>query len=203
MKYLVTMSPLAKVFQPRLQKELMEKPDRIWKKEEFNVIVRRMCGLDEIFISGKPKAVEDPNLIHWLSGGTEGNLCQETDNSGIVILNVSFDAIGALHDMIAMTTLPKTEQEKEVRKVNKDIRGQIKDAYEAARKLSEERVMREIRRVHECLKRQYEINSEAGMGKYQPSLSEFLCAYVLKKEEAETIERQKEITSQFSKLMGM
>ena len=88
MPYLITSAPEAKIFQPHLQKDLLEHPEKIFEKESVEIYVPRSCGRIT-FVSGKPRMFDRPqssdkceefdSTIRWLTGGIDGSQVQETD----------------------------------------------------------------------------------------------------------------------------
>ena len=205
---LVSMSPLAKIFQPFFyvyeqkngklvekekitQEELMENPDRIWVDEPFSITVSRSSG-DLQFISGQHKFIGDQLLRFWLSGGAPGDQMQETDQYGIVQMPIDPDVQGA---MTYYMSNPNA-------KMDKSLTDSVKDAQELAKKLSTDRVMRSVTQVYTAMMKQYQLNDENKQGRYQPSPTEFLCAYAMKSERENDINKRKKIADQFSALLS-
>jgi hypothetical protein len=75
----------------------------------------------------------------------------------------------------------------------------------AARRKSEiasrARVMRAVRKTWENLQKQWELNKEAGLGRYKPSPTELLAQYILKDEIAKERARQKEIEEELDEML--
>jgi hypothetical protein len=83
-----------------------------------------------------------------------------------------------------------------------DAREQILAAKKKAAVTANARVMRAIRRCWDQLQKQYEINTEAGLGKYKPSKSEILCQFVLKREIAAEKARQAKIEAEMNETLA-
>lgn len=182
----IAMSPLTKIFLPEWHEILMKDPMRVFTEEEFPIRIPRSAG-DVHFRYNAPKQLTERNMLIWVSGGETGEENQETDWTGIVQLPLTDDDTGLL---FATMTKPA-----------KDLMSKIEEAKGVAKTRSEARVMRQIRFVHNNLKKQYQVNQEAGATAYAPSTTEFLCAYVLSAEENKRSEDLKKITETFRNLM--
>ena len=86
--------------------------------------------------------------------------------------------------------------------IPEDAREQIMAAKKKASVTANARVMRAIRRCWDQLQKQYEINTEAGLGKYKPSKSEILCQFVLKREIAAEKARQAKIEAEMNETLA-
>jgi hypothetical protein len=182
----IAMNPLSKIFIHEWQDILMKDPIRVFTEEDFAIRVPRSAG-DVHFRFNTPKQVTERNMLNWIAGGESGEESQETDWTGIVALPLTEDDTGLL---FATMTKPA-----------KDLMSKINDAKELAKERSQARVMRQIRFVHGNLKKQYQTNQEQGANAYSPSITEFLCAYVLSAEENKRSEDLKKITDTFKALM--
>jgi hypothetical protein len=198
---LIALCPLAKIFQKKFQvhgaeienlsiSDLMENPERIFKEEEFTIRVVRSCG-DVVFRYDQPKQIIDPDLRNWLCGGEDGEQSPETDNTGIVKLPFDQETDDQIRFYMAKGKLPP-----------KAIAEAISEARAQAQALSSKRVMKAVERVHNALKRQYQLNEEQKLGAYQPSATEFLCAYLMKTSEQTEATRRKSVTESFRNLMS-
>lgn len=182
----IPMSPLTKIFLPEWHEILMKDPTRVFTEEEFPIRVPRSAG-DVHFRTNIPKQINERNLLLWITGGEAGDENQETDWTGIVQLPLTEEDTG-----LVFATMTKPA---------KDLMSKIEDAKRIAKERSQARVMRQIRFVHGNLKKQYQVNQEAGAHAYAPSTTEFLCAYVLSAEENKRTEDLKKITDTFRNLM--
>ncbi len=201
--WVIAMCPIARIFMPQHQRELMANPGKIRETKglSFNVVIDKTSGAFSLPF-GKPKIVHDENLYNFITGGTEGLHQRETDWSGIVPLNVSLDIVEATTALITNYVDDPDGMAKEQKRIQKEMEAANKTALEKARALSEFRVMRAVRWAHECLMKQYALNKENGMGTYTPSPTEFLSTYVLSDESSKSSEERKQLNDKFAELMG-
>lgn len=206
--YLVSATPLAKIFQPRYHAELRADPSKIYEKKKFDIIIPR-CNGDFKFtyaqpklFQKKPKEYEDDfqGALNWLTGGKTGEECSESDLYGVVELPAELDVMGMLSGIIGANSGDE-EEEKRVKKVEKSILPALKTAMQEAEAMSEARVMRAIRQVYKNLKSQYDRNKESKLGEYMPSTTEFLCIYALSSELKAAGEKETALISTFAKHM--
>jgi hypothetical protein len=203
----VSYSPICKIFQPYFnvyenkggkmeiietvtRADLVKNPARIFKEELFSIAIRRSCG-DVHFISSRPKQVQDTLLRMWLCAGSEEDANVETDEYGIVQLDMDPDTLGALSYFVAN---PQEE-------ASKGVQQALKEATEKAKQLSHIKAYRTCKRVFKYLKKQYELNEEMKLGKYPPSETEFLCSYVVAEESTRDAQDRATITEKFAELM--
>lgn len=198
---LLAACPLAKMFQKRWSvrengksytmeiADLKDDPARVFKDEEFSLLLHFSSGAEQ-FWHGIPKAVQDPLRRDVLCGGEDGLAFEETMWAGIVDLRVDVDVLsmilgnaagaGGGFDKSAVVTA-------------------VKDAQHRA----QTRCMRQIRKTYEALKSQRERLRESGSrAEYAPSVSEFLCAYVLKEEEEKKKEKDANMRKTVDDLIG-
>ena len=202
--YLVTYSPLVKIFQKRTEiidargkvKEIITPSDIVknrtllTNKDKFTLKIRRSVG-NVIFTTGKLKLVTDPDLRNWLIGDDEDTGRESpTDWTGIVPLSLDLEDYGDLASVIAGVDKPADEQKKKLKELEAD-----------AIQRSQERVMRAVRKVLHNLKKQYELCDEQNIGRYKPSDAELLCTYVLKDEEERIAKEREEVESEFMKTL--
>jgi hypothetical protein len=209
MPYLATFAPEAKIFQAHMQRELLENPDLIWKRDNSEIFVDRSCGRIK-FLSGQPKLFDKGQssdksedfeyLMQWLTGGPDGMRCQETDCYGVVVVDLGSSSLaklmGIVHTNIDNPGAMKFDN------LDGEMQAEIKTAQAKAIELSRVRVMRNIRRVWQHMKLQYEINKQDGKGNYAPSPVEQLCQYVLQKEIAAEKARTAKLTAAFEESMN-
>lgn len=199
--YVVSLSPFAKIFQPRMHEELMRNPDLCFdEKSAFQLIVDKPSGAFMIDYK-KPKLIKDPNLLNWLTGGKDGTMSRETDHTGIIYAPIQDDMLEALTNLTGLYAEDEEKGKKEQDRLTKDISKKYGDKLKEARALSDFRVMRQIKTIHENLQKQYQTNKENGQGLYNPSTVEFLCTYVLRAEIEKNKSDRAKITTQFAKLM--
>lgn len=204
--YAICASPLAKIFQPHLQDALIDNPARIWLEEPVEIYIPRPSGRIT-FVLGQPKQLSTRQssdkeedtlyLMHWLAGGSDGMQNQETECYGIVQLDLTENVLSlvtqAVHSSLISGTTPMMPV---------GVTEEIKSAKMNSLAVSNARVMRAVRRCWEQLQNQYELNAEAGLGKYKPSKTEILCQFVLKKEIAAEKVRQARIESDMMETLG-
>lgn len=186
---IIPMAKLTKIFVPELQHEFMRNPASIHDDTPFSftmVTSRR----DYRFEYNSPKFETDPLLLNWLLGGDDGLQNQETAWSGLVALDLDAITNGKLLGAVAGMS-----------KIDKSANIIIEETKEKAKKLAEDRVMRQIRAINSNLKKQYEINRTNNESPYTPSPTEFLCAYVLAEEQKQDTASKKEITDMFAEMM--
>ena len=199
-RYAICHSPIAKIFQPHLQESLLEDPKLIFTDDPCSIYVERASGRVE-FKMGRPRVFirrqstdqceQTDFLVEWLTGGDDGNQCQETEQYGIVKLRYDDNVErGVTEAMMSGGGLPT------------DLKQAVETENEGAKRRSHERVMRAVRRVYENMKRQQEMNKEAGLGQIQPSRVELLCNYVLKHEIANEKARQSKITMEIEETLA-
>ncbi len=204
--YAICASPLAKIFQPHLQDELIDNPAKIYEESPVEIYVPRPSGRIT-FNLGQPKQLSTRQssdkeedtlyLMHWLTGGSDGQQVQETECYGITQLDLSDNVMSlvtqAVHSSLISGKTPTMPA---------GVTEDIKQAKAQASVISNARVMRAVRRCWDQLQRQYEINAEAGLGKYRPSKTEILCQFVLKKEIAAEKARQAKIEAEMMETLG-
>lgn len=200
----VACSPLSKLFLPEWEERLLENQELIFKEDEqFKFNVARPAGAIENVHYSVPFRVDDYlrankqlrdakdalNVMYYLTGGAEGTQSQETDWTGIVELpSVS----GSDRDMSVvqhavmqaqMSGDPCRIQAAKLRMDNLMNKSweDTQEAMKRARKIADERVIRQLKTTHINLMNQYKHNKDDGKGIYAPSSTEHFGAYVLRK----------------------
>jgi len=201
---LVAASPLAKMFQRRWSvrengksytmevDQLIEDPDRVFKEEEFSILVPFSSGAEQ-FWHGIPKPIQDPMRREVLAGGEDGLSFEETAWSGIVDLRMDVDALSMILGAAAGadTGVPFKKSD-------------VVDAIQDARRRGNERCLRQARKTYRALKDQREKLRESGSkATYAPSVSEFLCAHVLANEEKALRVKSDSMQKKVDELIGM
>jgi hypothetical protein len=142
---------------------------------------------------GSDKSQDLLGLADWLCGGGDGGTNQETDCYGIADLGLNAEAATEIMEQLMTAGISGTKASFD--SFRTDLKKQMKDAMARARKISEARVMREVRRIHEFyedqLRRCKELNQQ-----YHPSKTEWLCRWVLKDEIAKRDEERAAIKAQ-------
>lgn len=185
------MCHLSKIFVEEYQQELMKNPALIWDESKPFSFLVSTSRRDHRFRSDQPSFLTDANLVSWLTGGTDGMQCQEMDWTGLIKLDLDAVQNGSILAAIAG-----------VRKVGEEVEQGIEAAKAQAKLLSKQRVMRQIRAVNGAMLKQYEINKQDGKGLYTPSVTEYLCAYVLAEEQQKNSAAKQEISQKFAELMA-
>jgi len=198
--FVVCLTPLAKIFQPRYHKELTENPSAITEESQFTIIVTKPSGAVHCDYK-KPKLISDPSLLQWLTGGPEGDRCAETNYTGLVYAPVQDDIMESVAAVTAAMAESPEKGAKAQAEVSKKMMNKYSSKIEGVKKLSEERVMRTIKFVYGNLQKQYQINKENNMGMYQPSETELLCTFALQAQLASSEEKRREITKKFQDIL--
>ncbi len=203
MKYFICASPLVKIYLPEWHDRLQDNPDLMGDRETpFAFTI--MTGTSGIRIDfNKPQQVqvakkkEDPNhnpqadadnIYQWLTGGPSGTECQETDIYGIVPFNPqidmadTFDKLGRLEEIISLEGAKAAKAKKEYDDMRKMAAERMRKARDEVVGLSEKRIKRAMKFVHNALVKQWAINEESKLGKHTPSMTERFGMHALDKE---------------------
>jgi hypothetical protein len=188
------------------------------KGKPFRVLVKRSLGSLELFHNvplhtskllpkDRRKQNEDnpaelQNAVEWLTGGEDGMRCEETDIYGIVELKVDLDVGSAIVDIagIAQGSSPEKAQ-KTYDEMRRELFSQTQSAMQDARKLADERVMRQMRITHKNLMQSYERLKTEGHGRYTPSITEAVGAHVLKQELSKSSEARRKMLEEMDEIM--
>lgn len=198
--FIVALSPLTKIFQARFHDELKRNPQIVFEEKPFQIVVDKPSGAFNLEFK-KPKQLQDPALINWLTGGKDGTMCRETDYTGIIYAPVQDDMLEALTTLTSLYTEDPEKAKLAQESITKDIGKKYGNQIKAAKAMSDARVMRQIKTIHTNLQKQFALNKENNLGAYIPSTVEFLCTYVLSAElDKDTAETSK-LTKEFARLM--
>ena len=205
MSYVVCLSPIAQIFQPHLQQELITTPSLIFEMRPVKINVQRPCGAIT-FTLGSPKAFtkrqssdrceENDILVPWLTGGEDGMQSIETEMYGTALMDVDLDLIGQMTELQHLEAIGGKKVKGQ--SLEAEFTSKLKVAMAHAKEMSDARVMRAVKRVWEHLQKQYALNKEQGLGSYAPSPAELLCQFVLRKE----IEAKKQQTANITAMMN-
>ena len=199
--FVVCLTPLAKIFQPKYHKELIENPESILDdKKVFQLVVTKPSGAINLEFR-KPKLINDPAVLQWLTGGPEGDRCAETNYTGLVYAPVQDDVMEGVAAITAAMAEDPEKGKKVQEEISKTMVKKYNESMKAVKKLSEDRVMRTIKFVYNNLQKQYQINKENNMGLYQPSETELLCTFALQATIAESEGKRKEVTKKFQEIL--
>lgn len=199
---LVTTSPLAKIFQPRFRvrdkngvetvvkrEQLLSDPSRVFKAEPFSVQFVTTLGPIE-FWSGIPKPIQDESQKRVILGNADIFESAETDDTGIVALDLEMDALSTIFSVAAGGTS------------DKGIKEMMAKAMAKATEASNARCMEQCRRVYRNMRSQMQMIEESGQGRYIPSTAERLVAYVLEKEMSQEVANQRKQEQDFLDTMA-
>lgn len=198
---LVTMSPIAKIFMKRFRvmdaegnestvypEQLLDEPERIFREEKFCVPFPTVRG-NINFWCGVPLPIQDQTHRDILVGGRSGFDGQETDWTGLVMLDVEMDVLSGIFQVMAGGKMPAIEK-------------QIKTAMKDARAESDKRCMDAARRIYRRMESQMQMIEEDGKGKFSPSVTERLVALVMEKEAIREVQRKTAHDEAFSATMA-
>lgn len=192
----IAASPLVKLFLPEWHDRLMDNPDLLFdKKTEFSFNVNR--GSSSIVVQfNKPMQVpahlardekEMLNCFNWLTGGPEGNECQETNWTGISVFDPKVDLTSAYDEILALAEDEETgldpeaikARQKKALKKQQETAKRVAEARTQVLNCSDRRIREVLRNMYNNLYRQWQINEESKLGKYPPSMTEKLAMFVL------------------------
>lgn len=198
---LIAACPLAKMFQRRWTvrengksytmeiDDLKDDPERVFKDEEFSLLLPFSSGAEQ-FWHGIPKAVQDSSRRDVICGGSDGNSYEETMWAGIVDLRVDVDVLSMI-----LGSAAGAQQGFD--------KSAVVTAVKDAQRRAHDRCMRQVRKTYQALKNQRERIKESGSrAEYAPSVSEFLCAYVLREEEEKKKEKDANMRKTVDDLIG-
>jgi len=167
-------SPLVKIFQPQFHEALMENPDLVFSDEGqfapgWQMRVYKPSG-DYMLRWRYPKVEQSRVLLHWITGGPDGNMEVETDYTGCVQVPMAIQDTGDLFAML------------ESGKDGKNMQKSYHAAMEAAKEASERRIMRAIESTYYNIRTQWKTNVENNYQKHLPSVTEYLVLHVKSKQ---------------------
>jgi hypothetical protein len=204
MKVLIIECPEVKIFQPSISNALMDKPERIYAPERCDIVIPRASGTIK-FVFGQPKIFGGPigsdkeqiptEIIRWLSEDPE------TDGYGVAALELSDETFSSYVEAVFLGM----SDESKIKGLSfpKEMREEMFAAKKKAKELSRERVYKVIRRQVEMMELQVRRNKEAGIVDYEPSATEWLCKYALRKELQESADRRKRLRDELDRPMSL
>lgn len=223
MSFVIQASPLTKIFLHReWADKCIQNPELIYSDETFTVVVPRSMGAI-VLTHGRPVAFQDVlskqknrkieadetrDVIPWLTGGENGRMSQETDIYGIVSIDLGSSYTGLLTNMLMLEAAADKAPERKDQiiehraKLQAKALDETKRAIVDARNRADERVIRACKSTFTYLYRQYQRNIEDGKGKYEPSPSEALCAFVLRDMLAAASAKKRAMMGQVSGIMN-
>lgn len=214
MAYVIQASALSKVFVREWEQKCVEKPEIVLDDSiPFEVRIPRSAGgiilhhnkpvlaTSLLPHTGKRKVEEDEvrTLVPWLTGGPEGTLSEETDIYGVVELAIDTAIQQSVHEMlqIDMEALAAGDDDALKRLQKRQLEAQqatmshMRKEVSKAREIANERVRRAMRATHSNLMQSWASLSTEGKGRYDPSATEAIGAFVLSKEiEKQTANRK-------------
>lgn len=223
MSFVIQASPLTKIFLHREWADrCISNPELIFADVPFKVLIPRSMGAI-VLEHGKPVAYQDllprqknrkveqdesRDVIPWLTGGDNGKMSQETDIYGVVSIDLGSNYTGMLTTMLMLEAAadknPEQKAAIEARRnqLQQQALDNTREAIKDAARRANERVMRACKTTFTYLYRQYQRNIEDGKGKYEPSASEALCAFVLRDMLAKAQAKKRDMMGQVSGIMN-
>lgn len=212
-RYVISASPLVKIYLPEFHDVLLENPDLIYDaKTDFSFDIVTGCKAVKIKFN-KPVAItgrddkEIDVLYSWLVGES-GHSYNETDIYGIVPFDPGVDLversdeISQLENMMSDDPKVAVAAQKKVAQIQRDTAQRLKTMRESVKASSEARILRAAKTVHNNLIRQWQINAENNLGKYPPSISEMLGAHALEKQIKASEAKGAAIKSRMNEMMN-
>jgi hypothetical protein len=214
----IALCPLTKLFLADWHDRLIEEPELLFDHTPFTFVVPRNVGalgpitygkmfrVDDMLRGGHSEA-DQRSVLDWVTGGPGGDAMQETNWTGVVSLDIDYSVDRKLTDMAEMNVAIEGETDerrkeglrREIASIQKDVGAALKEARTRAAALSQERVMHQIKRTHVYLMKQFQTNKEEGKGLYNPSNTEHLGAYALRKL-IQVSKGKREMNEQFQQL---
>lgn len=211
--YIVQASPLTRIYMTEWHHALLEDPELIFKSDPpFTVTIPRSAGAvvlthnkpvhvsTLIPVTGKRKldeaGSETRDLTHWLLEGRDTNIY------GVVGIEIGSDIMDTLSLLVSMDAEAAAEA---IAKAQAEMVGKIRLQLVSAREKADERVKEAMRTTHRNLQKQWKEMESLGMGKYDPSASEAVGAFVLSAEiskVATTDKRKQQLMDGAMKAMG-
>jgi Skp family chaperone for outer membrane proteins len=201
MLYFICASPMVKIYLPEWHSRLEDNPDLMLDNEtQFDFVVRTGTrGIRVAFNTpqqvqmqasreGFNPQVDAENVFQWLTGGPSGTEVQETDIYGIVPFNPqidmadTFDKLGRLEDIINGDPTKAKKARADYDAMRKNAQERMRAARDEVIGLSEKRIRRAMKFVHNSLVKQWAINEEQKLGKHTPSMTERFGMHALDKE---------------------
>lgn len=223
MSFVMQASPLTKIFLHRdWADRCIGDPALIYAEVPFRVVIPRSLGAI-VMEHGKPVAHQDllarqrnrkvtedevRDVIPWLTGGENGKMSQETDIYGVVSVELGTSYTGMLTSMLMLEAAADQHPERKDaiaqrrNELQQSALDETRQAMKVARERANERVLRACKTTFTYLYRQYQRNIEEGKGKYEPSPSEALCAFVLRDQLAAARARKRDMMGQVSGIMN-
>ena len=203
MSYIVCLSPIAQIFQPALQQELISNPALIFERRPVKIFVERVgisftLGSPKSFTrrQGSDRSQEVELLIKWLTGGEDGMQSMDTEVYGGALLEVDLDVMAEITTRFNLDAMNvKTKKQDSVEDA---FTAKLKASMLKAEEMSHARVMRAVHRVWDHYTKQIGYNKEQGTATFAPSPSEILCQFVLRKEIEAEKQRQANIMAMMS-----
>jgi hypothetical protein len=204
MKVLIIEAPEVKIFQPNLAEKLLDKPDQIYVPERIEIVVPRTSGNIK-FTFGMPRIFGGPigsdkeqiptEIIRWLSEDPE------TDAYGVAALDLSDETFSAYVEAVFMGMA--NESKIKTLSFPEAMKQEMMEAKKRAKIISRERVYRVIRRQVEHATLQASRNREGGIQDYEPSSTEWLCKYAMRKELQEKADKRQRLKDELDKPLSV
>lgn len=210
----------------------IEDPELIHKSEPglFTVTVPRSMGaivlehmrpvaFQDLVPKQKNRKVEHDetrDVVPWLTGGDGGTRFSETDIYGVVEIDMGMNYTQLLSQMLMLEASqavagPETGEKaaaraahmaKQTQMLQAKARNDLKNAVVNAMERANERVLRGAKRTYSYLHKQFQRNIEQGVGRYEPSGTEALCAFILREEITKARAKKRDMMQQVSNVMN-
>lgn len=217
--YVIQASPISKIFMPEWEQKCIENPDLIFSAEPFEVRIPRSAGAIVLqhnvpvhfskllpqTTTRKIESDEARDLIPWLTG--EDNISNETNIYGVVAIDIDSDVSNTISSMMSNPDLLSDDPEKlekaleAQRTVQRRIVQRMKERISAATEQANTRVKRTLKINHSFLIQQWEKNIAEGKGKYPPSMTEAMGAWILAAEIRAANESRQKMVDNMTDLM--
>ncbi len=212
-RFVVCASPLVKVYLPEWHERLLANPDHL-SDMEFDFSFAIAHGVSSFHVDfNKPMMVttgrddDVESKFQWLIGEAVGAQ-HETDIYGLVPFETNVDLVQRSDEIsrLSMKILndPKGAEaaQKAIAKIQKDTNVALAKVRQDAKELSEKRIKRAMKKVHNNLVLQWQRNEEQKMGKYPPSMTELFGAHVLDSDIRRAQAKGEKIKARMNELMN-
>jgi hypothetical protein len=216
-RYVICASPLVKIYLQEWHDRLLAEPEEMYRMQEpeeptWFFDIPHGCASMRIPFN-KPYSVRGANdkeietKFLWLIGES-GHSQHETDLYGIVAFDPGIDLVERQDELARLESMliddPKkaAEARKKIAALQKDSTDRVIEMRKKLINMSEDRIKRAMKTVHNNLVKQWQINEEMKMGKHRPSQSEALGAYALDKEIKAAAAKGAKVYGNINKMMN-
>lgn len=182
----IALSPLARIFQPRVNIEPYLDEPNLWKEQldPFDVVIEG-AHATVAYKTGEVHLI-DENLAYAYVGHDNTRFSQGYGHTGLIYFNVSDDLTASLdYNLKTGRPLPK------------DLKAQLEDALKEYKELSHKRVIEHAKRLYNSLVAGRNALRQDGKEPPPPNDMEMLIAFILKDEVARTKARRAKLQKAF------